>query len=573
MLMELTIRDFALIERMNLEFGPGLNVLTGETGAGKSIVVDALTLALGGRADKDMIRTGCKRALVQAVFDTRRLGGARAIMEEAGIPQEEDCLILEREMGSRGLCRVNGSAVPLSLLKRLGACLCELHGQHENQSLLIPARHLGILDDFGGDDHAALLSAAASAYARFSARRRELEALEKETVDRARRADTLRREAEEISSAKLKSGEDEALEQKFRLMQNGEKISAAVEKAYRLIYEGSQRSASVQEQVQHSAAAMRGVADLDPRFDSLAKRLDELYYQAQDIGYELRDLQDGMEFDAARFEKIGARLDHLDKLKRKYGPTLAEVIAYGEQSKKELSLLANSDEMVKELKARLDEARADLTHACEALHESRMALSHAFEAGVTRELAELGMSRARFTVRLVYEAAGANSTGADDCEFYFTANPGEPSKPLSTTASGGELSRVMLGIKAVMAQKGGVDAMIFDEIDTGVSGRMAQAVGEKLARIGFDRQVIAVSHLPQIAALADRQYLVEKTTDGERTGTGVRLLDDEGRAMVLSGMIGGADDHDTALAHARTLLESEEKWKSDRRGQGEKNDI
>ena len=559
MLLELTIRDFALIERMKVEFGPGLNVLTGETGAGKSIVVDALTLALGGRADKDMIRTGSQRSVVQAVFDTN--AAVRTLMEDLDIPQEEDCLILEREMGSRNICRVNGSAVPLSQLRRLGACLCELHGQHENQSLLTPARHLGILDDFGGDDHKSLLSSAALAYAEYSAKKKALEDLERETVDRERRADALRRETEEISSAKIKPNEDELLEQKFRLMQNGEKISAAVEKTYRLIYEGSQRAPSVQEQAQHSASAMRSVADLDPRFDSLARRLDEVYYAAQDIGYELRDLLDTMDFDAGRFEKIGARLDMLDKLKRKYGPKLSDVIEYCENGKRELGMLANSDELTRELRAQLDAARQALTEACEKLHKSRMALSTAFEAGVTAELSDLGMNRARFTVRLVYEAAKANSTGADDCEFYFTANPGEPSKPLSTTASGGELSRVMLAIKAVMAQKGGVDAMIFDEIDTGVSGRMAQAVGEKLARIGGSRQVIAVSHLPQIAALADRHYLVEKTVEGERTGTGLRLLDFEGRTAAVAGMIGGADDRETALAHARTLLDSEDKWK------------
>jgi len=564
MLMELNIRDFALIDRMKVEFSHGLNVLTGETGAGKSIVVDALTLALGGRADKEMIRTGCQRAVVQAVFDLEHADSARACMAELDLPCEEDCLILEREMGSRNICRINGSAVPLSNLKKLAACLCELHGQHENHSLLTPTRHLGILDIYGDEAHRSKIDLVANCHEAYAKVQRALEKLETEMTDRERRLDNLTRECDEIAAAKIKSpDEDELLEKKFRLMQNSEKISAAVEKAYRNVYEGTERSPSAQEQLQRAASAVRGLADLDERFDALSKRLDELYYSAQDIGYELRDILDGLDFDAARFDKIGVRLSNLDKLKRKYGPKLSDVLSYLENGKKEIERLSDADNQTEKLRKEESAARSVLLSACAALHKSRHMLSAGFEASVTAHLADLGMSRARFSVRLVYEPGKMTANGADECEFYFTANPGEPPRPLSSTASGGELSRVMLSIKAVMAERDGVDAMVFDEIDTGVSGRMAQTVGEKLAAIARTRQVIAVSHLPQITALADQQYLVEKIVEDEHTGTNVRLLDRNGRAEVLSQMIGGAEDRDTALAHAFTLLESADKWKAD----------
>lgn len=555
MLLELNIENIALIESLRIEFGQGLNVLTGETGSGKSIVVDCVNLVLGGRAERDLVRTGAEKGRVQALFDVSGCASARALAEELGADCEDGLLAVSRELsrGGRNVCRVSGAIVPLSALRRLTGMLMDIHGQHEHQSLLNPARHIDFLDAFGDAGHAARMEQVRKLHAERTQQASALKKLLSDAAEKARLIDMLTFQTGEITEAKLKPGEEERLTAKLRVLENAEKIHEGVDRAYALTYRGGSRAASAQELLQRAAEAMEGIAGIDPRYEALSGRLRELYYSVQDVGYELQDILDHLTFDPAKIDKISERLDQIDRLERKYGPSLEDVIAFGERAGARLEELRASDERVEERKAALKRVDAELKTACEALTQSRRALADGLSRAVMEQLGDLGMAKTRFEIRIEPEPK-PGATGADRVEFLISPNPGEPLKPMSAIASGGELSRIMLALKAISMDAGGVDSMVFDEIDTGVSGRMAQVVGEKMCRIARSHQVLCVTHLPQIAALGDVHFVVEKRTDGERTQTSVHRLDDEGRVRELSRLVGGAEDSESSLSHARHML-------------------
>ncbi len=561
MLVELNIRNIALIEKLRVEFSHGLNVMTGETGAGKSIVIDSMNLALGGRADRDLIRSGAAKASVQAVFDVRGNERIAALLENWGYEAEEGYMTVTRELSASGrnLCRICGSVATLSQLRQVTGMLVEVHGQHEHQDLMSASRHMAILDAFGDDAHREKMARVQALYGEYAGIKSEVDELSAQLKERALTMDVLTRQLDELRALKLKRGEDEKLEKKFRLMENAEKISSGVEKAYQLVYAGGERSLSVQDALRKAASAMAAISDLDERFAQMSQKLDDMFYQAQEAGYELQDMMESQDFDAAMFDKIGARLDTLEKMKRRYGPTLDDVIDFRDAAEARLSALEQGDERMDELKARLNEVYKKLSEACRELTASRRSLASQFSQSVAQQLTELGMGKVRFKVLFSVQEMGRNKVspqGADSVEFLIAPNPGEPLKPLGSTASGGELSRVMLAIKAVMADREQVGTMIFDEIDTGVSGRMAQVVGEKLAKIGRSRQVIAVSHLPQITALCNAHFLVEKQVVGERTVSNVVRLDEDGRIRELARMIGGSGDMESAMQHAKNMIEA-----------------
>lgn len=555
MLLELNIENIALIESLRIEFGQGLNVLTGETGSGKSIVVDCVNLVLGGRAERDLVRTGAEKGRVQALFDVSGCAPARALAEELGADCEDGLLAVSRELsrGGRNVCRVSGAIVPLSALRRLTGMLMDIHGQHEHQSLLNPARHIDFLDAFGDAGHAARMEQVRKLHAERTQQASALKKLLSDAAEKARLIDMLTFQTGEITEAKLKPGEEERLTAKLRVLENAEKIHEGVDRAYALTYRGGSRAASAQELLQRAAEAMEGIAGIDPRYEALSGRLRELYYSVQDVGYELQDILDHLTFDPAKIDKISERLDQIDRLERKYGPSLEDVIAFGERAGARLEELRASDERVEERKAALKRVDAELKTACEALTQSRRALADGLSRAVMEQLGDLGMAKTRFEIRIEPEPK-PGATGADRVEFLISPNPGEPLKPMSAIASGGELSRIMLALKAISMDAGGVDSMVFDEIDTGVSGRMAQVVGEKMCRIARSHQVLCVTHLPQIAALGDVHFVVEKRTDGERTQTSVHRLNDEGRVRELSRLVGGAEDSESSLSHARHML-------------------
>ncbi|MEG2860032.1 MAG: DNA repair protein RecN [Clostridia bacterium] len=556
MLLEITMENVALIDKLHLELGRGLNILTGETGAGKSIVVDALTLVLGGRADKTLIRTGTTRARVEAVFDVRENAEVRALLDELSLEYEGGVIALARELSeNRSVCRVCATVVPLQFLRRVAEALVELHGQHEHQQLIDPARHLQFLDGYGDEAHQAARQAVREAYARYENLGREADQLRLDAAEMARRRDMLAFQLGEIDAVKPKAGEEEKLSRKNELLRNAEKVAEGIGEAYDLVYRGGGRTVSAQASLKRAAAAMDGLCGLDERFDRLKARLDELYYAAEDVGYELQALEEGLEFNPAQADKVAQRLSEIKQLTRKYGPTVEDVLAFRAKAAEDLAAIDGGEDRLRELEAARAKEAVRLKAACADLSARRHALAQELTGRLLSELKDLGMAKARFEVRFAQDG-GYSAEGGEKVSFMLSANLGEPLKPLAAVASGGELSRIMLAMKTVAADSAGVDAMVFDEVDTGVSGRMAQVVGEKMAAIARKRQVICVTHLPQIAALGDRQYLVEKTTDGARTGSTVKLLDRAGRIEALARMVGGAEDNQSARDHARNLLDA-----------------
>lgn len=563
MLAELTIRNIALIDSLRVEFAPGFNVLTGETGAGKSIVVDSISLALGGRADRDMIRTGAERGMVQALFDISDNARALEYVRGLDIEAEDGLIAIRRELsrGGRNVCRIGDVVVPLNALKQLTALLMDIHGQHEHQALMNPAKHLDFLDSFGGEAVMQARASVAALHAERGGFASELRRLMNDVSERERLMDMLSFQVEEISAAKLKAGEEQKLEKKLALLENSEKIRQGVETAYTLTYQGDGRAPSAQEALLRSAEAMDRIASLNERFGALAGRLRELFYGAQDVGYELQSLLDEMDFEPELLDKIAARLDAIRRLERKYGATETEVIEFGAKAADRLNELKRGDASVSELKKRYKEADARLREACAALSELRRESAQRLAAQICEQLKDLGMGKTRFEVRVETEPK-PTATGMDRVEFMISPNPGEPLRPLASIASGGEISRVMLALKAISVDAEGVDAMVFDEIDTGVSGRMAQVVGEKMCLIARTRQVLSITHLPQIAALGDAHFLVEKVAGEDRTDTHVRLLDDDGRIHELSRLVGGGEDTESSLSHAAHMLKDAEKRKT-----------
>ncbi len=559
MLLELTIKNIALIESLRLEFAQGFNVLTGETGAGKSIVVDSVNLALGGRADRDMIRTGAEKGMVQAVFDISENPRALAFAREQGIDAEDGLIAVRRELSrsGRNLCRVADVVVPLNTLKQLTGLLMDVHGQHEHQALMNPARHMDFLDDFGGEAICALREAVAARHAERGRIASDLKKLMKDASEKERLTDALTFQAQEIAAARLKPGEEDRLERKLAILENAEKIRDGVETAYTLVYQGDGRSASAQEALLRSAEAMDRIAPINEKYAALAGRLREIYYAAQDVGYELQGIVDELDFEPGQLEKLAGRLDLIRRLERKYGATVEEVIAYGQSVNEQLSQLGSSEERIAALKKAYREADAKLRAACAELTEKRKAAAAELAERICEQLRDLGMGRTRFEVRVEPEEK-PTATGMDRIEFMISPNPGEPLRPLASIASGGEISRVMLALKVISMDAEGVDSMIFDEIDTGVSGRMAQVVGEKMCMIARSRQVLCITHLPQIAALGNAHYLVEKVVGDDRTDTVVRALDWDGRVRELSRLVGGAEDSESSLSHATHMLRDAE---------------
>ena len=566
MLLELTIKNIALIESLRIEFARGFNVLTGETGAGKSIVVDSINLTLGGRADRDMIRTGAERGMVQALFDVSGNEKALALLQALDIEADEGVIAIRRELsrGGRNICRVSDVVVPLATLKQLTGTLMDVHGQHEHQALMNPARHLGFLDDFGGAKHAAAREEVARLHAARSRVAAELKRLMNDAAEKDRLSDILTFQVQEISAAKLKPGEEQKIEKKLSMLEHSEKIRQGVERAYTLVYEGDGRGPSAQEALLRSAEAMDGIASLNERYAAIAARLRELYYGAQDVGYELQAMMDDMDFEPDQIDKLAGRLDLIRRLERKYGATVEEVIEFGAKAADRLNELKRSDESIGELKKRYREADARLRDACETLTALRKESARTLAGAICEQLKDLGMGKTRFEVRLEPEPK-PTAEGMDRVEFMISPNPGEPLRPLASIASGGEISRVMLALKAIAVNQEGVDSMIFDEIDTGVSGRMAQVVGEKMCLIARNRQVLSVTHLPQIAALGDAHFLVEKVAGEDRTDTHVSRLSEDGRIRELSRLVGGADDSESSLNHAAHMLRAAAQRKAELR--------
>ena len=561
MLSRLIITNIALIEHLDVDLSEGLNVLTGETGAGKSIIIDSVNLVLGDRGSRELISYGKQKARVEAFFDIGAENEKlRAELDSLGIEDADGELIIVREITAAGksLCRINGEIVTLQALRSLTDSLVDVHGQHEHQSLLDAKKHIGILDDFAGKPALEARAAVGGLFDRYRAVEAKLNSGFVSADERERRIDILSYQIREIKKAALTAGEEESILEELKLLSNSEKINNCLEKSGELLLGDN----GALDKLRSAAGELADIADLSEQYGELHSRLDSAYYEFEDAAYQLRELKYGFEYSPERLDELEHRLDLIASLKRKYGGSVAAVLAFAENAKRELDELTGADEQRARLAAEKAKLEKEYRAAAQRLTEVRKAAAAELKAGVDRELRELGMEKAVFGVRFETEDGALHRNGANSVEFLLSANAGEPMKPLSKVASGGELSRIMLAIKTVCAGSDGTPTLIFDEVDTGISGRTAVKVGERLSLVAKEKQVLSVTHLPQIAAFADRHLLVEKHTEGERTQTELRALSEKERRSELARIMGAAGSRETAIAYAEELIGEAERFKA-----------
>jgi DNA repair protein RecN (Recombination protein N) len=557
MLCELRIRNLAVIDEVAVTFSPGLNVLTGETGAGKSILIDALLLVLGARSSEELMRSGAEETVVEAAFDPDPAPGVRGVLEAEGIPAEPgEVLVLRRHLSRDGKSRAyaNGRLTSAATLRALAESLVDVHGQHAGQPLLDPRRHGELLDAYG--DVGEELLGYRDRFARWQATRREAEKLRLAERDRAERLDLLQFQHREIESAGLSPGEDQELVAEQARLANHERIFAAVEQAYAGLEEAD---GAALERLAALAAGLREVARLDPRLRDVLDALETGTVHLREAARTLRDYRGGVEFDPQRLDAVQSRLHEIGKLKRKYGATLEEVLAHLDRVRAELAALEQSESRLAAIDAELAGIEGDLTRRAERLSGLRRKAARALQEAVLEELTELGMARAALEVGVAPRPAGEGRlgpTGIDEVEFLISPNPGEPLKPLHRIASGGELSRIMLALRVILAAADRTPTLVFDEVDAGIGGSMGETVGRKLVAVSRQRQVLCVTHLPQIASYADRHLVVTKRAAKDETRTTVAALEDSDRPHELARMLGGPGRSGTPLQHAAELLEA-----------------
>jgi len=554
MLSRLTITNIALIDALEVQLAPGMNVLSGETGAGKSIIVDAMNLALGERADREMIRTGTQKASVEAWF-TGVDGLVADILAQQEISPEGD-LVLARELSVSGknTCRVNGVLTTLGVLKQISDRLVDIHGQHEHQSLLHEKNHLGMLDSTDERIDPARRNVA-RAYHEYTALQKRLRSLFGDEGDRERRIDVLQFQIDEIRAANISAGEEDTLLQDKKRMNAAESIMDALSGAYETLYDSE--TGSVLAALKDVSARLQGISGIDEKFGAMAGRVDEAYYTLEEASESVRAGMDESRFDPDALEEMEERLALIGTLKRKYGDPELDG-AYLKQAEQELADLIDSEALIEKLTDEMESKRKTLYDLSVKLSELRREAAAGFEQKIKAQLNDLGMAAGQFNVSFgeikAIDECALGASGIDSVAFYISANRGEPAKPLRKVASGGEVSRIMLALKNVAANKGGIPTMIFDEIDTGISGRMAQAVAEKLKSIASMRQVICVTHLPQIASMADKHFLIEKNSDETSTTTTLQPLQGETRVREVARLAGG--ESSVSLQHAREMLQS-----------------
>jgi DNA repair protein RecN (Recombination protein N) len=563
MLQSITIRQVALIDECTIEFHDGLQVLTGETGAGKSIVVDSVNLILGGRADRELIRTGCDKATVEAVFDVPGNETVQRFMEEEEIEYDGRTVTVYREISQNGrnICRVCGVPIPAAKLKGLASVMMDLHGQSEHQFLADPEMHLGFLDQTGDEEHQKLLETIKTDYESFISNHRAYAKLVKQGERREERMASLEKDLEQLRKANLQPGEAEKLQEAKKRLQAAEKEAAMLRKIDEYFSGENIDGSNSLSRIKSAAAQLKDLAGQNAEIAGISERCSNLYFELEEIAYEISNMIDRTEADPALLEKTENRLDLIRRLERKYGMEADEINRMKEKLEEEYNELNGLEERIGEMAKEHRQLLARYRSTAKALTASRKELARTFENRMTGELKDLGMENTRFEVLFRPNESDRpqmpTATGDDRIEFMISPNPGEPLKPLAKIASGGELSRLMLAIKTLEAAHTGVESMVFDEIDTGISGRMAQVVAEKMIAISGNHQVICVTHLPQIAAAADYQYLVRKATAGGRTNTFVTELDKEGRKEEVARMISGADGITTdAMEYAEGMLKA-----------------
>lgn len=553
MLVSLHVKNLALIDEEEIYFGEGLNILTGETGAGKSVVIGSVNLALGAKADKELIRTGAEYALVELVFQLDEKQGKK-LREMEFFPEEDGTFIIQRKiMPARSVCKVCGETVGAKQLQEIAEALIAIHGQHENQTLLSKKRHREILDDYAGKKARDGRKKVNAFYQEYLRLQKELEEGGTDEAARERDAALLRFEIKEIEEAKLTAGEDEELERDYRKMVNSRKIREAVYGAYRMTGEGAGESAG--ENIGRALREIRGVSSYDEALTDLEALLGDIESLLNDFNRQMADYLESLEFDETEFARTENRLNLLNHLKSKYGKNMEEVLAYKQRGEEKLNLLENYEIYRQQTEQKFGEAKQGLEEACGKLSGCRAKYAKELGKQLKQALQELNFEDVKFEIQVRPQPGHFTAEGFDDVEFMISTNKGESLKPLSQVASGGELSRIMLAFKTVLADKDEIPSLIFDEIDTGISGKTAWKVSEKLGILGRDHQIICITHLPQIAAMSDIHFLIEKGVKGGRTVTTIKKIAGREDLEELARMLGGAQITDAALENAREMKE------------------
>ena len=535
MIDHISIKNFAIIENTEVDFEEGLNIITGETGSGKSIAVEAISLALGSRADTSSVRTGTDKAVVQLL----------------GTLEDEE-IVITREVSASGknICKLNGEIVTLAQLNTATKRLADIHGQYDNQSLLNPEYHITLLDMYRGDASADIKAAVGAGFHKYNETKQKLIALLSQERENARKQDFYRFEAEEIKNAALKPGEDAELEERVCLLQNSEKIFESVEKTYALLFDGSP---SATDQLSLCLGSLEEVSSYSKELAAVSEEFGDIYYRLQDLSGELRNIRESLNFSPEEMDAAMSRLNTIEMLKKKYGSSIEEILEYEQKILAQLDIIENFDEEKLRLERELSEAKKNLLTACKELSEIRRASAAELQQRITKELSELNFKDAKLEIN-VTPLSVPTENGMDNVEILIAANPGEPPKPLAKIASGGEMSRIMLAFKNVISSCDNIPTLIFDEIDSGISGITASIVGKKLKEIAKHHQIICITHLPQIAACGDSNYRIYKETDDNKTYTNIQKLSENGRIEEIARLLGGSTVTETTLASARELI-------------------
>lgn len=572
LLSELSIRNFAIIESLNISFQKGLTVLSGETGAGKSIIIDAISLLVGGRGSAEFVRYGTDKAEIEGLFyieDEQHPCAMKA--EELDIEIEDGMIILKRDISVNGksVCRVNGKLVTLSTLKEIGKTLVDIHGQHETQDLMNEDRHLFMLDHFEGDHILVQLEKYQNVYREYEQLKKQLHSLTENEQQMAHRLDLIQFQHEEIRNADLKIDEEQNLLEERLKISNFEKIYKALGDSYRSLTEDH----SGLDHIRNAMNQMESITDLDTAYQENYDAIANSYYLLEEVAYQLREKLDMMEYDPNRLDEIETRLNEIRMLKRKYGNTVEEILAYADEIEKEIFTIENKDVHIETTKRKLKDIEQLIVKEATLLSDMRRNLANRLTTAIHQELKELYMEKTKFEVMIkkkegtiddpLVEGAPVKMTqdGYDGVEFYISTNPGEPLKPLSKVASGGELSRIILALKSIFSKHQGVASVIFDEVDTGVSGRVAQAIAEKIYRVSVNSQVLCITHLPQVASMADSHLFIRKQIVNERTVTSVTVLSQDEKVTEIARMISGVEITDLTTEHARELLSQAHRFK------------
>ncbi|MEH7391145.1 DNA repair protein RecN [Bacillus sp. JJ1503] len=560
MLTELSIRNFAIIEALSISFDKGLTVLSGETGAGKSIIIDAIHLLVGGRGSAEFVRHGEEKAEIEGLFqfeDPNHPICKKAY--EFGIELEDGMIVLRRDISKSGksVCRINGKLVTISILREIGSTLIDIHGQHEHQELMDEIKHISLLDQFGGRKISSALLEYQQVYHKYEQKLKSLKTLSENDQQMAHRLDLIQFQYDEILKANLKLNEDEELFEERKKLSNFERIYDSLQAGYAGL-QGEQRGL---DWIGLVMGHVEDAAEVDPAYKELAESVSNSFYQLEDVMRSLRNELDFLEYDPRRLAEIEDRLNEIQQLKRKYGKTIVEILEYASKIEEEIETLQNKETHIGKLEKEISSLRKDLTVEAEELSNLRKNTAKTLIKLIHKELKELYMDKTVFEVKFEADMENFTKNGFDKVEFYLSTNPGEPSKPLSKIASGGELSRIMLALKSIFSKHQGVTSIIFDEVDTGVSGRVAQAIAEKIHHVAINSQVLCISHLPQVAAMADTHLYIAKNIKDGRTKTTVKALNEAEKIKEIGRMISGVEITDLTKEHAKELLQLANKIK------------